>query len=276
MNIKAVIFDWAGTLVDFGSLAPVVSMQRGFEEAGVPLTANEVRAGMGLGKLDHIRAIGYEPRVARAWADLHGQPFDENDAMVMHERVCVINRHAASERGKLIGGVLSASRALRARGISIGTTTAYSRDVIQPVIAVARAQGFEADAVICADDVPEFRPSPLALYHAMVSLGVYPASAVIKVDDTVPGLMEGKATGTWTVGVCETGNEVGLSEDTFAALPARERLDIASAAAKRLTAAGADYVIGSIAEIPAIVDDINERLADGERPQLLEYEPEAA
>jgi phosphonoacetaldehyde hydrolase len=60
------------------------------------------------------------------------------------------------------------------------------------------------------------------------------------------------------------------------ALPARERLDLANAAAKRLTDAGADYVIGSVAEIVSIVDDINERLADGERPELLEYEPAAA
>lgn len=277
MHVKAVIFDWAGTLVDFGSLAPVVSMQRVFEEAGITLGDDEIRAGMGVGKLDHVRAIGHMPRVARAWAKNRGdQDFEDRDALLLHERLRTINRHVASERGKLIGGVLNASRALRERGILIGTTTGYSRDIMEGVIAVAKAQGFEAECVVCADDVPESRPSPLALYHAMVSLGVYPASSVVKVDDTVAGLMEGKAAGAWTVGISETGNEMGLDEDAFAALPARERLELATAAAKRLTDAGADYVIGSIAEIANIVDDINERLADGERPELLEYEPEAA
>ncbi|MFZ2100150.1 MAG: HAD hydrolase-like protein, partial [Oricola sp.] len=195
---------------------------------------------------------------------------------VLHESYRGINRHVASERGKLIPGVLKTCRTLRERDIAIGTTTGYSRDIMEHVIAVARAQGFEADVVVCADDVPVSRPSPLAVYDAMVSLGVYPASAMIKVDDTVPGLMEGKAAGTWTVGVSETGNEIGLSEEALAALPARERIDLANVAAKRLTDAGADYVVGSIAEIPSIVDDINERLADGERPELFEYEPEAA
>lgn len=276
MHVKAVIFDWAGTLVDFGSTAPVVSMQRVFEEAGIALSEDEVRADMGIGKLDHIRAIGDMPRIARAWAEHHsGQNFEDRDALVLHERFRAVNKLVAAERGKLIGGVLNAVRALKDREILIGTTTGYSRDIMEPVVAVAKAQGFEAQAVVCADDVPESRPSPLALYHAMVSLGVYPASSLIKVDDTVPGLMEGKAAGAWTVGISETGNEMGLDEDAFAALPPREKLDLANAAAKRLTDAGADYVIGSVAEIPGIVDDINERLADGERPELLEYESAA-
>jgi phosphonoacetaldehyde hydrolase len=277
MHVKAVIFDWAGTLVDFGSLAPVLSIQRVFKEAGTPVAVEEVRAGMGLGKLEHIRMLGASDRVAQAWAHGHdGAPFADKDAVLLHEAYRAVNRHVASERGKLISGALKASRALRERDIAIGTTTGYSRDIMEHVIAVARAQGFEADAVVCADDVPESRPSPLAVYHAMVLLGVYPASSVIKVDDTVPGLMEGKAAGAWTVGVSETGNEMGLTEEAFAALPARERLELANAAAKRLTDAGADYVVGSVAEIPAIVDDVNERLADGERPELLEYEPTAA
>jgi phosphonoacetaldehyde hydrolase len=277
MQIKAVIFDWAGTLVDFGSLAPVLSLQRVFEEAGVAVQVADIRADMGLGKLEHIRLLGMRDAVARAWAEAHGgASFEDADAVALYEAYRSVNRRVASERGKLIGGVLKTSRALRERGILIGTTTGYSRDIMEHVTAVARAQGFEADTVVSADDVPESRPSPLAVYHVLVTLGVYPASSVIKVDDTVPGLMEGKAAGCWTVGVSETGNELGLDEEAFGALPARERMELANAAAKRLTDAGADYVVGSVAEIPAIVDDINERLADGERPELLEYEPTAA
>jgi phosphonoacetaldehyde hydrolase len=277
MQVKAVIFDWAGTLVDFGSLAPVFSLQRVFEEAGVSVSVADIRADMGLGKLDHIRSLGKRDAVARAWADTHrGAVFDDADAVALYEAYRTVNRRIASERGKLIGGVLRTSQGLRERGILIGTTTGYSRDIMEHVTAVARAQGFEADTVVCADDVPESRPSPLAIYHVLVTLGVYPASSVIKVDDTVPGLMEGKAAGCWTIGISETGNEPGLDEETFAALPARERLDLANAAAKRLTDAGADYVVGSVADVPAIIDDINERLADGERPELTEYEPEVA
>lgn len=276
MRVKAVIFDWAGTLVDFGSLAPVLSMQRVFEEAGVAITNDEVRLAMGIGKLDHIRSIGQDARVAAAWQEHRGEPFSETDAVMLHERLRVVNRHVASERGKLIAGVPAAARALRARDIRIGTTTAYTRDIMQRVVAVAEAQGFEADVVICADDVPEGRPSPLALYSAMVSLGVYPASAIVKVDDTVPGIMEGKAAGAWTVGIGETGNAMGLDEDAFQALPPRERLERANAAAERFTDAGADYVIGSVVEIADVVEDIDERLAEGERPDLLEYEPFAA
>ena len=54
-GVKAVIFDWAGTLVDFGSIAPVIALSELFAKHGVSLTADEVRAPMGLLKRDHIR-----------------------------------------------------------------------------------------------------------------------------------------------------------------------------------------------------------------------------
>ena len=277
MQVKAVIFNWAGTLVDFGALAPALAMQRVFADAGVAVTDEDVRADMGLATFEHIRAVSLRDSVADAWEKAHGgAELTDTDLGRLHEAYRIVNRHMASERGKLIAGVAKTCRGLRDNGILIGTTSAYTNDVMEHVAAVARAQGFEADAMISADDVPESRPSPLAVYQAMVTLGVYPASSVIKVDDTVPGLMEGKAAGTWTVGISETGNGLGLDEAAFAALPAQERGDLATAAAKRLADAGADYVIGSVAELPSVVHDIDERLADGERPVLMEYGPEAA
>jgi phosphonoacetaldehyde hydrolase len=49
------------------------------------------------------------------------------------------------------------------------------------------------------------------MWYAMANLGVWPAETVVKVDDTAPGIGEGKAAGTWTVGVALTGNAAGLS-----------------------------------------------------------------
>ncbi|QKV17426.1 phosphonoacetaldehyde hydrolase [Oricola thermophila] len=277
MQVRAVIFGWAGTLVDFGALAPVLSMQQVFAEEGVPVTARDVRAHMGLARPDHIRSLATRESVARAWEDAHaGTIFGESDAERIHATYREVNRRMASERGKLIDGVLMTFGFLRARGVLIGSTTGYSRDIMEHAIAAARAQGLETDVLVCADDVPEARPSPLAMYHAMVTLGVYPASTVVKVDDTVPGLMEGKAAGCWTVGISETGNELGLDENAFRVLPAGERLELVNAAAKRLTDAGADYVIGSVAELPAIIEDIEDRLVEGDRPAVTEYAAYAA
>ena len=37
-RIEAVIFDWAGTTVDFGSLSPVGAFMEAFRRAGVEVT----------------------------------------------------------------------------------------------------------------------------------------------------------------------------------------------------------------------------------------------
>lgn len=41
MKLSTVIFDWAGTVVDHGSRAPVAALQDVFVGAGVPVTVAE-------------------------------------------------------------------------------------------------------------------------------------------------------------------------------------------------------------------------------------------
>ena len=53
-QIKAVIFDWAGTTVDFGSLAPLAAFRAAFQDSGVPVSDDEIRGPMGHEKRQHI------------------------------------------------------------------------------------------------------------------------------------------------------------------------------------------------------------------------------
>jgi phosphonoacetaldehyde hydrolase len=71
MRLRAVILDWAGTVVDFGSRAPVTALQCVFANAGVPVTIAEARESMGLAKKEHIRTILEIPRVRAAWVSKH-------------------------------------------------------------------------------------------------------------------------------------------------------------------------------------------------------------
>ena len=64
--IKAVIFDWAGTMVDFGCVAPVEALIDAFAAHGVAISAAEARRDMGRAKHDHVWAILSEPRVTAA------------------------------------------------------------------------------------------------------------------------------------------------------------------------------------------------------------------
>ena len=45
-RIKGVIFDWAGTTVDFGCTSPVSAFKEAFRRAGIDVTDEEVRAPM--------------------------------------------------------------------------------------------------------------------------------------------------------------------------------------------------------------------------------------
>jgi phosphonoacetaldehyde hydrolase len=89
---------------------------------------------------------------------------------------------------------------------------------------------------------------------------------VVKVDDTPVGIGEGRAAGTWTVGVALTGNIAGLSAAELAALSDAERSGIRARATAEMQAVGADLVIDSVAELPQAVATLQSRLAAGERP----------
>jgi phosphonoacetaldehyde hydrolase len=132
----------------------------------------------------------------------------------------------------------------------------------------AAAQGYAPEAVVCAGETTEGRPSPLMMWKVMVELGVWPASACIKVDDAEVGIAEGRAAGAWTVGVAASGNRVGLSIEAFEALAVGDRQARLGAAKASLAAAGADFVIDTVADLPPVLETIAERLARGQRPGL--------
>jgi phosphonoacetaldehyde hydrolase len=137
--------------------------------------------------------------------------------------------------------------------LKIASSTGYTREMMAPVLVRAAAQGYAPDHLVCADETPMGRPSPLMIYKACAELGVWPMSRVIKVDDAEVGIEEGCAAGCFTVGVCASGNEIGLSQAQFAALDAADRAARVAASARRLKAAGAVAVIETVADLlPAL------------------------
>ena len=65
--LKAVILDWAGTVVDYGSCAPAGVFVEVFARHAVPITMQQARAPMGSEKRAHIAAVAAMPEVAEAW-----------------------------------------------------------------------------------------------------------------------------------------------------------------------------------------------------------------
>ena len=264
--LRAVILDWAGTTVDHGSLAPAQVFCAVFRASGVSISMAEARAPMGLGKRAHIEAIAAIPAVAARWRADHGRDITDEDIDILYERFLPLQVNDIEQYAEPIAGVVDTVAALRRRGLAIGATTGYTRAIMDVLEPAAAAAGYRPDVSVCTDDVRAGRPAPDMALRAMTELGVYPAEACVKVDDTEPGIEEGLNAGMWSVAVTATGNEAGLAEDEWLDLRPAEREAICAAAGARLSRSGAHYAISSVADILPCIEDIEARLRRGEKP----------
>jgi phosphonoacetaldehyde hydrolase len=197
-----------------------------------------------------------EPGLARRWGQVHGQQPDESDVERLYALVTPLQTAAAGRHDDLVPGLLECVAALRSRGIKIGGTTGYFRAAALAAQKAAARQGYSPEATVCADDVSAGRPAPFMLFRVMEATGVYPASDVVKVGDTCHDIAEGRNAGACSIGVIDSGSDMGLDRADFEALSPVER-DVRRAAIRsKLLAAGAHAALFSLAELPAFVDGI--------------------
>ena len=259
-RVRAVIFDWAGTTVDFGSVAPARTLQKVFAEFGVPIDESEARRDMGLPKRDHIASILSMERVQAAWKRSHGAPALEADVDRVYQRFVPLQLDCLAEYSSVIDGVPETAERLRSRGLRVGSTTGYSRAMLDLLVAQSVREGFSPDASVSPEEVGSGRPQPFMIFENAVRLQVYPLAAIVKIGDTVADVQEGLNAGVWSVGVVKTGNMIGLSKAELAALSPEDLTARLRAAHKELEGAGAHYIIDTIDELEAVLDDIDLQL----------------
>jgi phosphonoacetaldehyde hydrolase len=267
MRVQAVVFDWAGTILDHGSRAPVAALMEVFASAGVPITVAEARISMGIAKKDHIRSILELPRVAKAWELVHGSGACEANLDALYDAFLPTQIECLGDYSAIITGMAGAAERLRSRGIRIGSTTGYTRPMLDFLVDRAREQGFAPDCAICPQDVPGGgRPAPWMCYLNAIRLEVSPLWSMVKIGDTPSDIGEGLNSGMWTIGVTRTGNETGLTEEEWNSATEVEQREVIARARQRLLDAGAHYVLESAAECPDMIDEISGRVSAGERP----------
>lgn len=265
-ELKAAIFDWAGTICDYGCMAPAIVFVEVFKDYGVEISLDEARVPMGANKREHIQQILEIDGVADRWRAAKGQEFNETDLDTLYQNFIPKQVECIADYSDLIPGTLETVEKLRARGFKIGSCTGYSKEMMDVLVDAAKNKGLVTDSVVSSTDVPSGRPHPWMCFKNAMDLGVYPLEACVKVGDTLPDIYEGLNAGMWTIGVTVSGNEVGLSEKDVKALDTAKLNQMKSIAAKKLKDGGAHYVIDSVADMMPIIDAINQRLASGERP----------
>ena len=260
-GLRAVVLDWAGTTVDFGSLAPARTLQKVFAGLDIVLTDSEARRDMGLPKKNHIAALLQMPRVRDTWQLLRGCAPGHADTEEIYRKFIPLQLSCLVEYSTLIPGVVAAVAGFRRRGLKIGSSTGYTRAMLDLLLESSAKAAYRPDCGLTPEEVGAGRPYPFMMYENAVRLQVYPLAAIAKIGDTPADIQEALNAGSWAIGVAGTGNGIGLSQTDFHALSPVERERRLAEAHAELQNAGAHYVVDSLAEVDAVLDDINERLA---------------
>jgi phosphonoacetaldehyde hydrolase len=269
MRLKAVIFDWAGTVVDFGSLCPVGAFQFAFSTKGVHVTPQDIQRFMGIRKWDHLRSLLFLPDVSAKWEVIHKRPPTDSDVNELYEVAEKRLLATVADFARPTPYLTEAITAARKRGLKVGSTTGYTKPLMEKLVPAAKRNGFAPDFWIASDQVVVGRPSPWMIFRNMEHLEVYPPCSVLKVGDTVADIEEADNAGVWSVGVAESSSLTGKSKTELEAMSARDRHQLLRHTSKQLADAGAHTVIPNLSDFEGTLELIEDRLEKGQLPPRL-------
>ena len=270
-GIQAAILDWSGTTADAHVIAPARVFYDVFAKHGVPITMKEAREPMGLRKDLHINKILFSPEVKRRWTRVKGAEPTLQDSYELFQDFVPMQIECLPEYTDLLPGTVEAVNEIKNMGITIGSTTGFTRDMVDVLLAAAQEQGYDPDITVAGDEVENdmgFRPAPFMVYKNLVKMGVYPIQSVVKVDDTVTGVGEGLNAGCWAVGLANSSNYTNVDTiEQWNSMSEQQRNERIQYSRSVLEKASPHYVADDISQLPEIIRDINNRMARGEVPQ---------
>jgi phosphonoacetaldehyde hydrolase len=241
--LQAVIFDWAGTLVDFGSLAPTQIFVEAFASFGITITLAQARGPMGLSKWQHIHELLQDEGIRAQWHKAFGQPPADADVDAIYARFMPMQIAKVGEFSAPIDGAPELLGWLRAQGLKVGSCSGYPREVLNQLLPQAAANGLAPDHVVAGDEMAAGgRPGPFMALANVLALGI------------------------GDVGLSLSGNEVGYSPAELAAAPADEVRERVARAEAKLRAAGAHHVIDSVKDLPQVLERIAADMRAGRMP----------
>lgn len=267
-KVKALILDWSGTTADAYVVAPAVVFVDVFKRKNVEISMAEARGPMGLRKDLHIKALTENPVIAERWKGVHGSYPGQSDVDAMFADFVPLQLECLRKYTDLLPGVAEVTQRVQATGVKIGSTTGFTRSMVDILEEEAAKQGYHPDASVAGDEVIHgARPAPHMVYKNLDMLGIDPIQSVIKVDDTASGVGEALNAGCWGVGVARYSNYMDVdTPEEGEALSDSEIARRMAISRDILEKTGAHYVIDSLADIEAVIDDVNIRLARGEKP----------
>ena len=267
-KVKGLVLDWSGTTLDAYVIAPAVVFVEVFRNQGVDITMEEARGPMGLRKDLHIKALTEVPEIRERRKAVKGTDPDQGDVDAMFADFVPIQLACLPQYTALLPGVAATISKLQAEGLKIGTSTGFTRAMVDILEDAAAEQGYVPDASVAGDEVVHgARPRPFMVYRNLDLMDISPIQSVVKVDDTISGIGEALEAGCWGVGVARYSNYMNINSlDEISTISDKEIERRVDQTRRILEQAGAHYVVDGLAELPEVIEDINARLASGEKP----------
>ena len=194
-------------------------------------------------------------RISDEWQHIYKRPSNDEDVRTLYAQFEQQLFVSLAEYTTPIPHVLDTITTLRERGIKIGFTTGYTKEMMDIVVPNAHAKGYAPDYLVTPDDVKnQGRPYPYMIFENMRALGLSSVKEIVKVGDTASDIREAQNADVYAIGVLIGSSEMGLSEQQFNALTVAEQTAAIANTKKKFEALGADATIETLAELPHVID----------------------
>tara|TARA_Y100000817_G_C16710514_1_gene479022 strand:- start:12 stop:812 length:801 start_codon:yes stop_codon:yes gene_type:complete len=256
--IRACIFDLGGTIVDKYSLSPFLSLKSAFKKHNILIPNALIFKDMGKHKLDHINDILLNDYVSLCWEKNYGnKPCDKSSGKVFSTFNDI--QLEASKNIDIIPETNYAIQYLKSNSIRTGCTTGFNFENMMQVQQRLNKNSIYLDSYVSSTCLGKpSRPDPSMIYKNMNNLNIVNSKQVLKIDDTVVGIEEGKNAGCWTVGVAKWSTNMKVkSIEESNSITEKEISDRLFEAHDILKKSGADFVIDDLNELPNIITLIN-------------------
>ncbi|MCB9638670.1 MAG: phosphonoacetaldehyde hydrolase [Myxococcales bacterium] len=267
--VKAVVLDLEGTSIDHGGLGLAKALIELFQRYQVSLPMDRAHTPHALLKEVHLQRLFQTPSIAEQWRKQHQSLPDGAKLQSLVDELQQIQLSHTTQTAQLLPGVASSVQKWQQAGILISAVSSETEVITQAHIQHAATQGFQPDCAISIDQIPSTQPTapaPWLIAQSAMLLEVYPWESIVSIGDTVDDIEAGLNAGVWTVGIVQTGREMGLTAQEFQAMPSEQRQDLIAEIKHRMYRSGAHFVVNTFDQCNIVLDEIQDRLAIGIRP----------
>lgn len=255
--IQAVVFDWDGTVIDYGAQAPVVALKRAFAHFGIRVPLADIRLDQGLNGLAHTKKLLRNSQIGFEW--LSKYPDDSLNGAVkrVYQQYQQAIEPALKEAAHLKPGVKELVDYLNFQKIPYIATTRFPKSWLAQVLPLTAKQGFHPKANVTFERGDTASSEINQITDQLAGFSITRPQNVIRVGDMPRDMLAGRTIRARSVGVVAGGQLIGLSEGEFDLLTIAEKNELRNQAAEKLTAAGADRVINQMNELINLIATIN-------------------